>query len=213
LGNHDKARLATRIGNAHIRIAALLLLTLRGTPTIYYGDELGMTNVPIAFDQIKDPWEKNVPGFGVGRDPARTPMPWDGSPHGGFTTGASWLPLSPDVASVNVATQREEPASILNLYRRLLALRRAEPALTRGTYRAGPRTDEVLLYSREWGARQLAVALNFSADNQRLTIPTLNGPGRLLLSTHLDREGEVVGTELRLRGHEGIILAHERTPI
>ena len=169
-----------------------------------------MTNVPIAIDQIKDPWEKNVPGFGVGRDPARAPMPWDGSPHGGFTTGAPWLPLSADTASINVATQREEPASILNLYRRLLALRRAEPALSLGAYQSGPRTDEVLLYSREWGARRLVVALNFSADNQRITIPTMSSPGSLLLSTHPDREEEAVGTELRLRGHEGIILSYDR---
>lgn len=208
LGNHDKARLATRIGSAHTRIAAMLLLTLRGTPTLYYGDELGMTNVPIPFDQVQDPWEKNVPGFGVGRDPARTPMPWNGSPHAGFTTAVPWLPLSPDAASINVATQRGNPASILNFYRRLLLLRRSEPALTLGAYRPGPGTNQVMLYVREWEMRRLVVVLNFSSDSQ--TVTTMKAYGHILLSTHLDREGEPLGTELSLRGHEGIIASYDR---
>lgn len=212
LGNHDKARVATRIGGAHTRIAAMLLFTLRGTPTVYYGDELGMANVPISFEQVKDPWEKNVPGFDVGRDPARTPMPWDDSFQAGFTTADPWLPLSPDAASINVAAQRQNPASIVNLYRRLLTLRRAEASLLLGAYRPGMRTDQVLLYSREWGARHLVVVLNFSDDNQRITVPPMAGPGHILLSTHLDREGETVQTELNLRGHEGIILSYGENP-
>ena len=188
----------------------MLLLTLRGTPTLYYGDELGMTNVPIPFDQVQDAWEKNVPGFGVGRDPARTPMPWNGSPHAGFTTAVPWLPLSPDAASINVATQRGNPASILNFYRRLLLLRRSEPALTLGAYRPGPGTNQVMLYVREWEMRRLVVVLNFSSDSQ--TVTTMKAHGHILLSTHLDREGEPLGTELSLRDHEGIIASYDRNP-
>jgi glycosidase len=86
-------------------MAAVLLLTLRGTPILYYGDEIGMTNVPIPRDRVHDPWEHTMPGFGVGRDPARTPMQWDASPQAGFTTGTPWLPISADVESTNVATR------------------------------------------------------------------------------------------------------------
>ena len=211
LGNHDKARLATRIGSAHTRVAAMLLLTLRGTPTLYYGDELAMANVTISFGEVKDPWEKNVPGFGIGRDPARTPMPWDGSPHAGFTTAVPWLPLSPDAASINVAAQQENRASILHLYRRLLRLRHAEPALMLGAYQAGPSSDEVLLYVRQWGERQLLVALNFSDVTQKIKLSVTTGPGTILLSTYMDREGEGTGNELSLRPHEGVILSQDRT--
>ena len=126
LGNHDKARIASRIGEAQAWVAAMLLLTLRGTPTICYGDEIGMKDVLIAPEQVQDPAEKNEPGLGLGRDPERTPMPWDGSPLAGFTTGKPWLPLGPDHASANVAAMSKSPDSILNLYRRLIELRPCE---------------------------------------------------------------------------------------
>src|SRR5207237_8312305 len=98
------------------RGAAMLLLTLRGTPTIYYGDEIGMSNVPIPPDRVQDPFEKNVPGLGLGRDPCRTPMQWDDSPHAGFSTAASWLPVSDDYNVVNVRAEAADPQSILTLY-------------------------------------------------------------------------------------------------
>src|SRR5262249_13091708 len=96
LGNHDNSREATRVGQAQARVAAMLLLTLRGTPTLYYGDELGMPDVPIPSERVQDPFEKNVPGRGLGRDPERTPMPWRSGPGAGFTTGDPWLPLGDD---------------------------------------------------------------------------------------------------------------------
>src|SRR5215212_11925476 len=129
LGNHDRSRVASRIGREQARVAAMLLLTLRGTPTMYQGEELGMTDVPIPPERVQDPWERNVPGLGLGRDPERTPMPWDERAQGGFTTGEPWLPLGADVETVNVAAQATDPRSILSLTRALLALRRAEPAL------------------------------------------------------------------------------------
>jgi len=81
----------------------MLLLTLRGTPTMYYGDEIGMRDVPIAPDQVQDPFEKNVPGLGLGRDPVRTPMQWSDVESAGFTSGTSWLPLADDFKTINVA--------------------------------------------------------------------------------------------------------------
>ncbi len=102
LGNHDRPRVASRVGPAQARVAAMLLLTLRGTPTLYYGDEIGMHQVAIAPDQVRDPFEKNVPGIGVGRDGCRTPMQWNATPHAGFSTATPWLPLSDDFAQENV---------------------------------------------------------------------------------------------------------------
>ena len=94
LGNHDRPRIASRVGREQARVAAMLLLTLRGTPTLYYGDEIGMHQVAIAPDQVRDPFEKNVPGIGVGRDGCRTPMQWDATPHAGFSASGTWLPLA-----------------------------------------------------------------------------------------------------------------------
>src|SRR5207248_7411935 len=133
LGNHDKTRVATRIGTRQAWVAAMLLLTLPGTLTMYYGEELGMTNVPIPPDEVQDPAEKNEPGLGLGRDPERTPMPWDGSASAGFTTGRPWLPLGPDYKELNVAALEQDSASILHLYRRLIDLRRSRPTLVRGS--------------------------------------------------------------------------------
>src|SRR6185436_14956605 len=96
LGNHDKSRVASRVGPAQARVAAMMLLTLRGTPTLYYGDEIGMRDVPIPAERVRDPFERNVPGLGLGRDPERTPMQWDGGAGAGFTTGEPWLPVADD---------------------------------------------------------------------------------------------------------------------
>jgi alpha-glucosidase len=203
LGNHDKPRIASRIGLRQARVAAMLLLTLRGTPTLYYGDELGMTDVPIPDEWIQDPWEKNVPGHGLGRDPARSPMQWDESSQAGFTTGIPWLPLSSTADYINVAVEREDPNSMLTLYRRLIALRRAEPALHLGTYAAGPLDNHVMTYLRQAGSGRCLIALNFSDRVQQVTF---KGTGRIKLSTHLDRDAERCDNLLTLRPHEGIVL-------
>src|SRR4051794_3061078 len=130
LGNHDRPRVASKRGQAQARIAALLLLTLRGTPTLYYGDELGLSDVAIPAAKVQDPRELREPGLALGRDPVRTPMPWDGSENAGFTTAEPWLPLNPDWPTRNIARTAEEPHSILTLYRQLLAMRRTHPALS-----------------------------------------------------------------------------------
>src|SRR5215204_5553989 len=124
LGNHDRPRIASRIGPHQARVAAMLLFTLRGTPTIYYGDEIGMNNVPIAPHQIRDPFERNVPGLGLGRDGCRTPMQWDAEACAGFCNTEPWLPLDPSYPVSNVAEQRQDPASVYSLYRKLISLRR-----------------------------------------------------------------------------------------
>ena len=176
LGNHDRSRVASRIGAAQARVAAMLLLTLRGTPTLYQGDEIGMTDVPIPPELVQDPWEKNVPGLGLGRDPERTPMQWDGGPNAGFTRRSTpWLPLGASNAAVNVAAQRADTRSMLTLYRRLMALRRSEPALMAGSYVPVMATDAVLAYERRHAGSRLLIALNFTGEPQPFDIGTSSG--------------------------------------
>ena len=206
LGNHDRKRIASRVGCAQARIAAMLLLTLRGTPTMYYGDELGLQDVPVSPDQVQDPWERNEPGLGLGRDPVRTPMPWDGSETAGFTTGVPWLPLTPDHATRNVAALAADSRSILTLCRRLIVLRREHAALHAGSYAPADSGGEVFAFRRRHGASDLLVALNFGAAVQHVALPDGIADGRALLSTALDRDGEEVGPGLELRPGEGVIV-------
>jgi len=205
LGNHDRARIASRVGPAQARVAAMLLLTLRGTPTLYYGDEIGMANVPIPPDKIQDPFERRVPGMGLGRDPVRTPMQWSAAPHAGFGRAEPWLPVSHDHETLNVAAQRKDPKSMLALYRELVALRRRAPALEFGRYKPLPAEGDVLAYLRT-GRRQepgFLVALNFGSRPQRLA---LEHSGTVALSTHLDRAGERAGGAFELRPDEGLVV-------
>jgi alpha-glucosidase len=206
LGNHDQSRLASRIGTAQARVAAMLLLTLRGTPTLYYGEEIGMCDGEIPPDRVVDPRERNCPGRGLGRDRARTPMQWDDGPQAGFSSGEPWLPLAGAVGMVNVATQREDSASMLALYRRLLAHRHREPALGVGDYRPLPFEPPLFGYLRHHGDDAFLVLLNFAA---RGCDPRLPGAlrGEVVLSTHgPDRDGEAVAGEVSLRADEGLLV-------
>jgi alpha-glucosidase len=230
LGNHDKSRVASRVGAAQARVAAMMLLTLRGTPTLYYGDELGMRDVAIPAARVRDPFERNVPGLGLGRDPERTPMQWDGGPNAGFTTGEPWLPVAEDAIAVsheaepeartnaggagpdlrprpvNVAALRDDPFSLLTLYRRLLALRRAEPALAVGPFSPLRTSGDLLAYARKEGDRRFLVVLNLGPEPVSYAPPVLDLAGELVLSTHLDREGERVRRAVELRGDEGVVV-------
>jgi alpha-glucosidase len=208
LGNHDNRRIATRIGISQARVAAMLLLTLRGTPTMYYGDELGMVDVPIASDQVQDPYEKNVPGLGLGRDPCRTPMQWDRSQAAGFTTAKKpWLPVAGDYQVVNVEAESREPNSMLALYLKLIALRRSEDALSIGSYAPAAMTGDLVAYIRKFGNKQFLIALNLGANPHAVDFAGGGPHARIVLSTHLDRENERVNGEINLRADEGVIVA------
>jgi alpha-glucosidase len=207
LGNHDRSRLATRIGRDRARVAAMLLLTLRGTPVFLYADELGMVDQPVPRERQRDHF-----GFtdgGVSHDPARTPMPWNAGRNAGFSSAdeaALWLPVGADYATTNVETELREPASMLNLYRALLALRRSSDALRLGTYAEHPSGDEhCLVHVREAGDDRKLVALNLTREPRRLALP--NESGEIALSTGLDRHGERVAGELALGPSEGVIVA------
>ncbi len=204
LGNHDRSRIASRVGQAQARVAAMLLLTLRGTPTLYNGDEIGMHDVPIPPESVRDPFERNVPGLGLGRDPERTPMQWDAGPNAGFSTETPWLPLADDYPRVNVASQRSDPRSMLMLHRSLIELRRTTSALAVGAYRPIYTDDDLLVYEREADGERRRVALNLSGVPRQVA---WSGPrARILLTTHLDRSDEGVAGRLELRADEGVIL-------
>ena len=207
LGNHDEGRIATRYGQEQVRVAAMLLLTLRGTPTIYYGEELGMLDVDIPFEKQLDPFGFRVPGWG--RDRCRTPMQWEAGPNAGFSapnTEELWLPLSSQYQTHNVAQQLPEPRSILNLYRKLLRLRKNNPALQMGKYIPLDVVPEnCFVYLREAQSERLLVALNFSSESQAISLPEYRSAS-VVISTFLDRDGKPDLDHLGLRANEGMIL-------
>jgi alpha-glucosidase len=212
LGNHDRGRIASRVGPAQARVAAMLLLTLRGTPTIYYGDELGMLDADIAPGRVSDPYERLSPGLGVGRDRARTPMRWTAEHGAGFCppTVEPWLPTGADSVTINVASERHDASSSLTLYRRLLELRRRSDALRTGSYRTMSTERGVLVYARDGddADESVTVALNLTAIPRTLPWPH---DGVVRLSTELDRERQPVGAELRLRPNEGVVVSFRNT--
>lgn len=206
MGNHDKPRIASRLGRMAARVATMLLFTLRGTPTWYYGDELGMQNVAIPPHLAHDPQGQRQPGYG--RDPERTPMQWDEQANASFCPASvdPWLPLADDYQQFNVAVERADPRSHLALTQALLALRRTHPALTSGDYATlSASSEQVLVYQRAQGNQRLVIALNFSEETQTVTIPE-SGTGRILLSTYLDREERINLAEFTLRSQEGCMI-------
>ena len=210
LGNHDQPRIGGRVPHGQGRIAAMLLLTLRGTPTLYYGDEIGLGRVPVPPDRVQDPWERNEPGLGIGRDPSRTPMQWDASPRAGFSSVKPWLPQDPAAERCNVEILRDDPGSILTLYRRLIALRRERPALSVGAYRRLALDGDVLAFERRQGDDRVVVLLNFGHAACEARLPD-GEAWRILLSSHGGRTGEAVaGPGIALAPDEGLVVEEAR---
>jgi alpha-glucosidase len=202
LGNHDKSRIASRIGLQKARAAALLLLSLPGTLTLYYGEELGLQDVLIRPEEALDPAEKRQPGIGMGRDPVRTPMPWDDSPQSGFTTSQSWLPIGEANRGVNVQSSSKQPDSMLALYRRLLKLRRVERVLVSGQLSELSASDGVLQFVRSDGKKRFRVAVNLAEGTQPVAVQR----GVISACTNLRREGETVEDAVELERAEAVIM-------
>ena len=202
LANHDRPRLSRHADRA--RLAAMLLLTLRGTPFMYYGDELNMPNVEVPPDRQQDPFI--IHEIGTTRDAMRTPMQWSAEANAGFTDDEAepWLPISTDYARINVESEQQDERSMLWLYKRLLELRRATPALNIGDYRSVDGVpDGVFAYVRGFEGTETLVVLNFSDAACEVALP--EGRWHLALSTALDRQENVV-ERVVLRAFEGIIL-------
>jgi alpha-glucosidase len=200
LGNHDHPRIASRFddgtghGPARALVAATMVLTLRGTPFLFQGDELGLPDTPVPPERIVDV---------DGRDVVRTPIPWlppsQAGPGAGFTTGESWLPMTPEAERLNAATEAADERSPLSYHRRLLAVRRATPALQLGSYRSLDAPAGVYAYERALSGRRVLVALNFTVDEQRLEVEG----GEVLISTH--RSGRIEAGELVLAPDEALV--------
>ncbi|GAC1369688.1 MAG: alpha-amylase family glycosyl hydrolase [Candidatus Saccharimonadales bacterium] len=206
MGNHDNSRLATRIGPAAARTAAMLLLTLPGVTFIYYGDELGMTDRPIPPELVQDPFEKRVPGMGLGRDPERTPMQWNRSAHAGFSKAGTWLPVNDNYKQVNVASERLEPRSSLRLYQELIYLRNHSHTIMVGEYHSIILDNPLIFgYMREYEGRRILVLLNFTDQVQEFD--TGFEKGKLMITTKLDRSGEAVKlNHVTLEPNEGWVV-------
>jgi len=214
-GSHDVRRLASRYGLANHRSVGMLLLTLRGTPTLYYGDELGMQDVSIPPERFQDPVMWRKPGTDEGRDPERTPMQWDSSSNAGFCPGdvEPWLPLAVDYPTINVAVERADPHSTFNFYKRLLHLRRTLPALTLGDFQFIPVVDnhlasiqDVLAYRRSWQDQRLLVVINFSANSQLIDLSGVGLGGVTLLSSHFRSVEQFDLARVLVQPHENLLV-------
>ena len=201
--NHDVSRLATRWADgdpAKVKVTLLLLLTLRGTPFLYMGDEIGLTDGPISQEDLRDRVGIRFWPYYKGRDAERTPMPWTAEPGAGFTTPdvTTWLPMA-DPAACNVADQEGDPDSVLELCRRVIAARRADEDLAVGAYESLASAAGAWAYRRGTGT---TVVLNMSdaptrVDGVRGTVSVCTDPAL---------EGSVVEGALTLAGWSGAVV-------
>jgi alpha-glucosidase len=174
---------------------------------MYYGDEIGMTDVDVPWEQRQDPFGKEQEDQASNRDPERTPMQWDDSPNAGFCPPdvTPWLPIANDYRTVNVAMEDGDPQSMLSLTRALLQLRRDSPALEMGAYTSvGAAAPDMFVYTREGPGERYLIALNFSGEDRRLTVEGV-GEGEVILSTCMDRTGREDLSAMSIRSHEGVI--------
>ena len=205
LGNHDKPRISSRVGRSQARVAAMLLLTLRGTPTLYYGDEIGMRDVPIPIDEIVDPQGLNMPELNISRDPSRTPMQWNESGYAGFSEHKPWLRLPDNFRRVNVETQKTDTYSTLSFYHRLIGIRKQEPALQTGDYTPVYSDKQMFAYIREKDGSRFLILLNLSHRPSYFK-PKANYKGQVIISTEKEREGTQIEGVVALSGDEGILI-------
>jgi alpha-glucosidase len=202
LSNHDNPRHRTRYGTeARARAAAVLLLGLRGTPFLYAGEELGLADAEVPPERMLDPG---------GRDGCRAPLPWDDSPGRGWA-GEPWLPWPPEPDEHSVAVERDDPTSILHLYRRLLAARRASGALSTGTAALVDAPEGVLAWRRDLDADERLVLVNFTDATVDLGARPELADATVLVSSWGRGEGEPF--DGCLTGDEAVILGHGPTTV
>ena len=206
LGNHDQPRIISRIGLAQAKIAAMLLLTLRGTPTIYYGEEIGMSDVAIPPEEIRDPQGLNMPGLNLSRDHSRTPMQWNNSTQAGFSNVEPWLRLPYSYPRINVEAQKLDAFSILNFYKSLIDIRRQEAALHVGDYQSVFSNKQLIAYKRELKNNRFLIVLNLSHRPFHFHQESINFEGSIVLSTEPERNGAIVKDSILLSGDEGVII-------
>lgn len=229
LSNHDNPRVVSSFGDdkaeyrvPSAKLLATMLMTLKGTPFVYQGDELAMTNFPFRgiedFDdiEVKNAWKADVLTGHVkaedfianlrrtSRDNARTPMQWDGTANAGFTTAAKpWLAVNPNYTEVNAKQELEDANSVYRYYARAIELRRTNPALIYGDYKdLDPANAEVFCFTRTLGRERYLVLLNFSEKANEYKLPEGMEAGQLVLSNEPAGKGGADGSTLKLDGWE-----------
>jgi len=229
LANHDQARMVSRFGNdspefrdLSSKMLSTFIMTMRGTPYYYNGDELGMTNA--RFEKIEDyrdmpalneyQNQKNIGGdlqkflerlkF-ESRDNGRTPFQWDSNTNAGFTSGTPWLQLNPNYTTINQTRQENDLNSCLNYFRSLVSLRKANPVLVYGTYTLLDKSNPtVYAYTREEGDQKLLIVLNFSDSNSAAQV-SIPAEAKVLLSNYSDGPASADQKSIMLRPYEAVI--------
>lgn len=200
MSNHDLPRAASRYDHgeedAQAFLAMTLLLTLRGTPFMYYGEEIGMRDIHLRRSEILDPPGKHYWPLYKGRDGCRSPMQWDDSSYAGFSTHKPWLPVHPNYQQRNVNSQRADQRSLFNFTKKLLALRKEIPVLCRGDFVSLETPPGMLAYLRSSGEQTVLVAMNFKGRKNDFSMPT--GDWRLLLTTSKGSPGGLTPHESQL---------------
>jgi alpha-glucosidase len=212
LGNHDQCRIASRVGLSQARVAAMILLTLRGTPTIYYGEEIGMVDVPIPDEEVLDPMGLNMPGKHLSRDPARTPMQWNAEKNAGFSDSKPWLRLDKTYTRNNVETQKSNEFSLLNFYRNLIHLRSKEPSLHIGNYIPVGYDHQFIAYKRMCpGNTSFLIIVNLTHRPCHFSVAGFEFEGTIVQATSRELEGSIIKNKISLSGDEGIIVSLKET--
>lgn len=214
LGNHDVPRLATRYAkgeeDARMRVAAVMLLTLRGTPYLYFGDEIGMRDIPIRRKKdILDPIGKRYFPLMVGRDGCRAPMQWNDSPHAGFTTAQSnpWLPVHKNVSTRNVEAQEKNPNSLLHHYRQIIKIRNEHQALHAGDMQILDEQNEALLtYERTYADERIFICLNFSNKPHNISLSNISQATTLLYASERENNAIIDFNNLTIKADEALII-------
>ncbi|MFW5887940.1 MAG: alpha-amylase family glycosyl hydrolase [Bacteriovoracia bacterium] len=192
LGNHDKPRVASRIGTAQAKVAAILLFTLPGVPTIYYGEEIGMENVHIPPNMCKDPPAVQRPELAdlVGRDPFRTPMQWNDKTNAGFCSSSQepWLPIADNYKEVNVEKQVDEFGTFYSIYKKLIALKHSDPRLLYGDFKwIEINNPDLMVFERRFKQKRMLVVCNFSDKEHKLDLSSIKMQGMIIMSVNLER--------------------------
>jgi len=207
LSNHDMPRAISRFGmgknrDAKAKVAAAFLLTTRGTPFLYYGEEIGILNVKLTRGQIIDPFGKRFYPIYAGRDRSRSPMQWDNSQHAGFSRVTPWIPLNPCYKKNNVEFQESNNLSLLSWHKALIALRKEHKALHRGTWISVADGDNgFLAFYRIFEAEKILVILNFTDNNKRFSLGK-ESTFQVLLSTQMPNKQKFRTTELSIDAYE-----------
>ena len=229
LGNHDQARSVSRFGNdapEYRAVSAKMLVTclhmMQGTPYVYQGEELGMTNCPFptledlrdiesinAFHELTEAGKVNPEDMMRyirlrGRDNARTPMQWDGSANAGFTTGTPWIMVNPNYTEINAKTEMEDPDSVFRYYQKIIGLRKKEKVMVYGTYQLlDPDNEKLYVYTRTLDNEKLLVICNFTEEEETYSVPEEFSKGEVLISSYHREKAE---KEIMLKPYEALVL-------